>query len=263
MRIDISNAQINVEVKGRGQPVLLVHGFPFDHRMWSHQFAELGQRVQVIAPDLRGYGTSSALREPTSIARFAEELMEVLDRLPVESPADLCGLSMGGYIALQLVHRWPDRFRRLVLCHTRSAADSVETARGRRLAIEQIRRRGPADFLAAMAEKLIAPSTASNSPEKRAEMMQWLAEASPESLVHTLDALATRPDATPWLGSLPLPVLVVAGNEDGITPAAEMREMAEKIPQARFIALPDCGHLSPLERPGEFNAQVLQFLTSD
>jgi pimeloyl-ACP methyl ester carboxylesterase len=258
--IQTANARIAVEVTGQGEPLLFIPGFPLDHRMWSAQIDHFSRSFQVLAPDLRGYGGSSAQVTPVTMHDLAGDLIQMLDQLAPNQSVTVCGLSMGGYIAWQLVHHWPQRVERLVLCHTRSAADSPETARGRRLAMEGIRQSGSDAFLSAMLERLLAPQTKKQSPTLVAKVRKWMDEAAAESLVRTLDALAQRPDATPWLAAIDCPCLVIAGSEDPITPATEMREMAEQIRGAEFVLLDGVGHLSPCESPDRFNAALEAFM---
>lgn len=252
--------EVAAEVLGSGHPVLFIPGFPLDHRMWSAQLKLFAQDFQVIAPDLRGFGASAPLVGPASMRAFAEDLIAVMERFAPDTPFTVCGLSMGGYIAWQLVHAWPERIARLILCHTRAAADSPETARGRRLASEGIRQAGPTAFLEAMLERLLGNTTRLQQPELVARVRTWMSEAAPESLRHTLEALAQRPEATPWLERITCPTLVIAGSEDPITPAAEMQELAGRIAGSQFVLLDQVGHLSPCEAPDRFNALLQKFL---
>lgn len=251
---------LHVVAAGQGEPLLLIHGFPLDHRMWSAQIEHFSDRFLVLAPDLRGYGQSAPLTGPVTLPDFAQDLLVVLEHFAASRPATICGLSMGGYLAWQLIRHWPDRISRLVLCHTRSAADSPETARGRRLAGEGIRQSGPNAFLQAMLERVLGATTREHHPAVVAAVWKWMLEAPSESLIHTLNALANRPDATPWLAAITCPVLVIAGAEDPITPAAEMQLMAGQIPGSEFVLLDEVGHLSPCESPQRFNAVLRAFL---
>ena len=260
LQVQTANAQLAVEVAGQGELLLFIPGFPLDHRMWSAQIDFFSESFRVLAPDLRGYGKSSAQAGPVTMHDLARDLIEMLDQLAPNQQVTVCGLSMGGYIAWQLVHHWPQRVARLILCHTRSAGDSPETARGRRIAIEGIRQSGPNGFLAAMLERLVAPQTKERNPEAVATIRQWMQEAPAESLVRTLDALAERPDATAWLEEVSCPTLVIAGSEDPITPAGEMRMMSERIRDAQFVLLDGVGHLSPCEMPERFNEVLQVFL---
>jgi 3-oxoadipate enol-lactonase len=258
--VQTANARIVVKAAGQGEPLLFIPGFPLDHRMWSAQVDFFSRSFRVLAPDLRGYGQSSTQATPVTMHDLAGDLIAVLDQLAPNQQVTVCGLSMGGYIAWQLVHFWPQRVARLVLCHTRSAADSPETARGRRIAIEGIRQSGPDAFLSAMLDRLVAPQTKDRNPETVNAIRQWMQEAPVASLVHTLDALAQRPDATPWLKEINCPTLVIAGSEDPITPPGEMRTMAEQIAGSQFVLLEEVGHLSPCESPDQFNQILAAFL---
>lgn len=258
--VQTSSGQVAVEMTGEGEPLLFIHGFPLDHRMWRAQTNFFSRNYQVLAPDLPGYGQSSPLRGPFSLQDTASTLIAVLDRLAPGKRVTVCGLSMGGYIAWQLIHHWPERIARLVICNSRSAADTPETARGRRIAIEGIKHSGPSAFLTAMLGRLLAPRTYAEQPALVATIQEWMQQASPESLGWTLDAIAGRPDATPWLAEIECPTLVIAGSDDPITPAAEMREMAGRIRSSEFFELPEVGHLSPGESPSCFNSLLEEFL---
>lgn len=260
IEVQAANARIAIEVAGQGEPLLFIPGFPLDHRMWSAQVDFFSASCRVLAPDLRGYGSSSAQTSRVTMLDLARDLIEVLDQLAPNQPVTVCGLSMGGYIAWQLVHNWPKKVGRLVLCHTRAAADSPETARGRRIAIEGIRQSGPDAFLSTMLERLVAAQTKEQNPEVVTTIRQWMHAAPAESLIRTLDALAERPDATAWLGNINCPCLVIAGSDDPITPAGEMQMMAERIPGSQFVLLDGVGHLSPCESPERFNSALKSFL---
>lgn len=126
--------------------------------------------------------------------------------------------------------------------------------------MEGIRQTGPEPFLAAMHDRLLGSAIRAHDPAAVFRIHQWMREAQPDSLVATLEGLAERPDATPWLAAIDCPALVIAGAEDRITPADEMREMAGKIARSRFVLLEGVGHLSPCEAPEQFNRELLQFL---
>ena len=114
--------------RGEGIPLLLVHGFPLDHSMWTAQIDRFCTHCRVIAPDLPGFGRSPAVGDKVGMAQFADELTELLDVLEIAEPVVFCGLSMGGYIAFQFWRRHRSRLRGLVLCDSRATADSPEAA---------------------------------------------------------------------------------------------------------------------------------------
>ncbi len=129
LRVAAGGADLAVEVRGEGVPILFIHGFPFDRTMWRHQLAGLS-RWKRIAPDLRGAGASSAPADGYSVARYADDVVQVLDTLELERTV-MCGLSLGGYVLFELLRRHPGRVRAAVFCNTKAVADSSEARRGR------------------------------------------------------------------------------------------------------------------------------------
>ena len=125
--INVGKLCWNVVDQGVGQPLLLIHGFPLDHTMWQFQIEDLSRDFRIIAPDLRGFGSSDLSDAPMSMADFADDLERLLTELGIDSPVNICGLSMGGYIAWEFWHRHPQRLSRLILCdcllYTSDAAD--------------------------------------------------------------------------------------------------------------------------------------------
>src|SRR5258708_10049293 len=111
--------------KSASKPIVLVHGFPFTHEMWKPQIQALKSEFRVISYDLRGLGQSEHGKRPYPLEFFVDDLIGLLDKLKIEKTA-LCGLSMGGYVALRAVERNPERFSSLVLCDTRPEADGNE-----------------------------------------------------------------------------------------------------------------------------------------
>jgi 3-oxoadipate enol-lactonase len=137
-KISVGDVALSYVDRGTGIPLLLVHGFPLDHSMWSHQIEELSSFGRVLAPDLRGFGQSGVTEGTVTMERFADDLAALLDAVGVGEPVVFCGLSMGGYIGWQFWKRHPSRLRALVLCDSRAAADSAEGARARRQSAEKV-----------------------------------------------------------------------------------------------------------------------------
>src|SRR5258708_7458939 len=121
----MSRADLCFDDTGRGEPLVLLHAFPLDGRMWLAQKDELAGSVRVIVPDLRGFGRSAELAPAHSMGEYADDVAALLDTLGIDR-ATIVGLSMGGYIALALARLHPHRLSRLGLADTRSLPDSVE-----------------------------------------------------------------------------------------------------------------------------------------
>ncbi len=246
---------------GPGPLVVLLHGFPLDRTMWEHQVEALGTLYRVITPDLRGLGESPTPAEISTIDEMADDVIELLDALGLDEPVVLGGLSMGGYVALSIAARHPQRLRALMLLDTKSQADTPEAAQQRETLASQLERVGnSAPVAEAMLPKLLSPSTPSRIPNLAKHLDRQIRHASPAGLAAALRGMAIRPDRTPDLGGITLPTLVLAGVDDAVTPPDGMRKLAESLPNARFVEIPDAGHLTPLENPKATNAALLAFL---
>lgn len=241
-------------------PVLFIHGFPLDHLMWRHQVAGLS-RWHCIAPDLAGAGTSSgpASADDYSIAGYANDLIRLLDDQQIDQVV-VCGLSMGGYIAFELLRQVPERIRAAILCNTKPAADTAEARRGRDVMAAKARNEGARGIAEELVPRLLAHAARERQPEVVREVTEIVERQPVSGIVGALRALRERPDSTPLLGKIGIPVLVVAGDDDQITPAAGMREMARAIPGATFALIPDAGHLTPLEQPAVLTTVLSDFL---
>jgi len=240
--------------------ILFIHGFPFDHAMWRHQVAAL-PAWDCLTPDLQGAGAAPAPPSPDaySMAAYGRDLIALLDERGIES-AVVCGLSMGGYITFELLRQFPKRVRAAVLCNTKSAADAPEGKRARDALAEKAQSKG----VTAVADELVPKALSRTTLERNQTVVRdvrAMIERQPvDGIVGALHALRERPDSTPLLRRIRVPVLVIAGSDDQITPAAGMEEMARAIPDANFVVLKDAGHLAPLEQPAAFNTALKAFL---
>ena len=241
-------------------PILFIHGFPFDNAMWRHQIAALS-RWERIVPDLWGAGLVNvpASAGPYSIADQATRLAGTLDDLDVDEVV-VCGQSMGGYVAFELLRAFPTRVRAAILCNTKATADTPEAKLGRDSMAAKAEREGPGAIAAELVPKLLARVTLERQPAVVREVTTMIERQPVYGMVVTLRALRDRPNATPFLGQIRIPVLVVAGDDDQITPPEGMQAMARAIPGARFILIAEAGHLSPLEQPECVNRAIERFL---
>ena len=248
---------------GPGPVVVLLHGFPLDRTMWSFQRSSVGSIYRLITPDLRGHGHCAAPDGDYSVDAMADDVIETLDALQLAEPLVLGGLSMGGYVALSIAERYPDRLKALMLLNTRASGDSPETAANRREQARTVEASGDTEpVVAAMLPKLFVPSTFEAHPELITRTHHQMSRTPARALVGTLRGLAGRPDRTAFLPKISVPTLVVASLEDAIVPTAEAREMAAAIPRSHFIAIPHAGHMAPLENHQAVDAAILGFLES-
>ncbi|HQR08121.1 MAG TPA: alpha/beta hydrolase [Gemmatales bacterium] len=257
----IDNHPYQVYRAGMDGPVLLfVHGFPINHAQWENQFLHFAASYRVIAPDLRGLGGSKITGNDSIITmeRHADDLNMLLDELHITEPVVFIGLSMGGYVAWQMVKKYPQRLRSLVFCDTRVAADTPEQAQARlQLADETIKTGTSLKIEEVMLPRLL-PASADHSIVDA--IRQMARSASPAGLAATLRGMAARIDAAPLLPSIKIPTLAISGEHDVISPPAEMSAWATKISNSRFVSLPGVGHMTPMEAPHEFNQLLTESL---
>ena len=246
--------------QGTGNPVVLAHGFPLDHTMWDAQIDALSKDYRVIAPDLRGFGLSGVTEGTVTMQQLADDLAALLDALRIEQPIVLCGLSMGGYVALQFWQDHGTRLAGLILCDTRAVADTPEVADGRLETAERVMREGPAPLVAQMMPKLFAQTTAQQQPELVDSLRRVMMATDPGAIAAAARGMAQRPDMVSRLGEIDCPALVIVGEQDAISSPEEMRAIARPIPHARFVEIPGSGHMSPMEKPAAVNAAILEFL---
>jgi 3-oxoadipate enol-lactonase len=260
LRTTIGNLELSYVDRGTGPVLLLVHGFPLDHSMWSQQIDTLAIRRRVIAPDLRGFGQSDGHDATTTMEQYATDLADLLDVLEIRERVTLCGFSMGGYVAWQFWKHHPNRLQQLILCDTRAASDSPEGAQGRRVLAETVLAQGALPVADSMLPKLFAPRTLESKAPYIEATVEVMVSTRPATLAAALRGMAERPDMTAELPNIELPALLLCGEHDVITPAAEMRDIAAAMPDATFHVIYGAGHMSPLERPERVNHLILDFL---
>lgn len=248
--------------RGEGPPLLLVHGFPLDHSMWTAQIDRFSGRCRVLAPDLPGFGRSPAVADKVGMEQFADILAGLLDAVQVAEPVVLCGLSMGGYIAFQFWRRHRSRLRGLVLCDTRATADSPEAARARLAAAEQVLREGPAALAESMLGKLFSETTRRQRPELVEATRAVILGSDRRGLAAAARGMAERPRMTGELPEIDCPTLLVVGEQDAISSPVEMYRLAQVMPRATFVTIRAAAHLAPLEDPAEVNAALGAFLAT-
>lgn len=261
MYAEVNGIRLAYSDRGRkhGEVLLLVHGFPLDRRLWDAQLAGLAAQVRVVAPDLRGHGRSEVPPGPYTMADHADDLAALLDHLRI-GRAVVAGLSMGGYVALAFWRRHAARVRALILADTRAEADSVAARAGRDAAIARVQQTGAAAYAEEMLPRLLAPGSLADPALAGAARRMMAAQPVP-GIVGALGGLRERADSRPTLPTITVPVLVLVGEADVLTPPADAQIMAAAIRAARLMVIPAAGHLTPMENPRAFNAAVRGFLS--
>jgi 3-oxoadipate enol-lactonase len=242
-------------------PLLFIHGFPFDKWMWEKQVDSLKEEYRVIAYDVRGHGLSGAGTDSFTIPLFAEDLFRFMDALHIEK-AFVCGLSMGGYIALQAMQQQPERIAALMLCNTQCQADSDETKKKRMDAIASIQEKGLEEYARSSVAKLFSKVSLTARTKDCAFIENTILHTHIETICNTLMALAARKETCSSLHQIHVPVLIIAGEEDQVIALESVKQMHEHTPSSTLHIMDSVGHLSNIENPVGFNQYLSRFLKS-
>lgn len=238
--------------------VLLIHAFPMNEKMWDQQVAALKKDYRVLTLDIRGFGRSE-LNHPYTLEFVVDDVIELLDHLKIDK-AVICGLSMGGFVALRAVQRNPERFRGVVLADTKSEPDLDSSRLGRYKGIRLIEEKGLSVFVDEFISKSLAPMP-DGKKSPTFTTAKSIAMANKVSGVEAgLLALTTRTDTSPELGKIQVPTLILQGELDSVIPMEAAKALNEKIRDSKLIVIPGAGHLSNLDNPQEFNAKLSAFL---
>lgn len=254
----MGDAVMHVIDEGAGPAVVLLHAYPCDATMWDAQAqALLDAGYRVLRPDLPGFGSSAVLPGEPSLGAVAAVVLEAID-----SPTfALAGLSMGGYIAMQILRQQPERVTALALFDTKAGADP-EPARATRYATAETAQRegGIASLADAMLPGLLGAYSLAKRPEVVSRVRGYIARASGDGAAWAMRAMAVRPDSFELLRAFSGPAVVVMGEEDALSPLAEHQAMAEALPNGRLVTIPRAGHLSALEDPEAVSGALLDLL---
>jgi 3-oxoadipate enol-lactonase len=257
LRVERNGSAVEVREAGTGPTVLLLHGYPLDGAMWSGVARVLSTTFRVLKPDLPGHG-ENPVPAPSTLAAHADFVEAILAELP--GPVGLAGFSMGGYVALALMKRRPEKVRALALVDTRAGADD-EAGRGKREeAIALVQAQGVEAIAQAMVPKLLSPDGV-RKPDLVERLTRMIKRQKPETVAADLVAMRDREDRTGLLPSIAVPTLAVVGELDALTPPAESEAMAAAIPGARLVTVPGAGHLAPMERPRAVAAALSEFFS--
>ena len=250
--------ELAYEEVGTGIPLLFIHGWPHNRGLWAAQLSGLALQARCLAPDLRGFGNSS-VAPPYSIDQYADDLAAFLRMMGVER-AVVCGLSMGGYVALSMLRRHRDLLRGLILVSTRATADTPEGREKRARLITFVDEHGVEALANRQLKAMVGETTFDTKPDVLEALRQMMADAPRAGVTGALHAMAERRDSTDLLSGIDVPTLVVSGAQDTFTPPEQLRALADAIPHSRLEVIDAGGHVCAYERPAAFNHVVGEYL---
>jgi pimeloyl-ACP methyl ester carboxylesterase len=245
------------------QAILFIHAFPLSHKMWLEQAKNFSNKYRVITYDMRGFGDSYEENGIYTIDSHADDLFTIIDRLKVVKPI-VIGLSMGGYILLRAVDRDQNKFKAVVLCDTRTEADTNEGKLNRAKQIKQIRTGGKTEFIETFLENTFSDTTLKDPAKQPVVqfMKNIMTEQKDTAMAGTLLTLSARTDQTASLEKINIPMLIIVGEKDKLTPPELSKVMYQKIRNSKLSLIPESGHFSNVENPQAFNKSVEDFINT-
>lgn len=259
MKRTINSLSVKLFGNSQNQPIIFVHGFPFDQTMWMNQVNFLSDEYYCVTYDIRGLGKSYVGDGQYTMEAYVLDLFSIIEELKLNKPI-ICGLSMGGYISLRALEKSQSTFKAAILCDTKADADNDKGKLGRANLINQINTEGVRKF----AQEFISNCFAEESKEELKDLYKSVinrsAKSDPIGVKGALLAMVSRTSTKSFLKKLTIPTLLVVGTLDKLTPPGIMRKMAQAIENSEFGIAPRSGHMSPLENPGYVNDMIKGFL---
>jgi 3-oxoadipate enol-lactonase len=250
--------QLAYEERGDGKPIVLLHGFPFDHTIWQAQIDLLSPDYRVIAPDLRGHGQSPVPQAGYDLDTMMSDVIVLLDDLGIEAPVWV-GHSMGGYITMAALRRAHTRVRAAAFVASHPFADTPEKQQDRMESANRALAEGSEPVVAGMAKVLFAPETDLESNTVRA-VRQIMVNTPPAGVAGALIAMARRPDSVKTLQTARVPLTLIAGAQDQIVTPEMVESLAQHVPQVRLVQIRQAGHMLMIEQPETTTAALREFL---
>jgi len=240
---------------GHRLPLVLLHAFPLDPRMWSAVAAMLPGDRPVVVPDLLGSRRHADGLPVPALEAAADDVAAQLTAAGI-SRAVVAGLSMGGYVALALLERHPELVAGLAVVDSKTTADPPEAAAHRLVRSARLESSGTPDEVLPDVDVLVGVTTRATRPQVRDEVLGWVREQVPAGLAWQQRAMAARPDRTPVLAAFTGPVAVMVGDEDTVTPVDVAGRTAGAARDAVLVVIPGVGHLSAVEDPAAVAAAL-------
>lgn len=254
-RMNVNGTAISYYDEGKGEPLVLLHGFCGSKDYWARVIPLLAEDFRVIAADLPGHGESGLPEGEPSIEKMAEAIKGAIDELELDK-VSLFGHSLGGYVTLAFADAHEDKLKSISLIHSTASPDSEEGKKGRDVAAGKIDKEGVESFIDGLVPKLFAPG------EKHQDEIQLAKEigyrTSAEGAKASLKAMKQREDRSHVLKRTELPVLIVAGEQDEIVPPE--KSFTVKGSNINQVTIADAAHMSMYEAPEELAEVIRGFL---
>jgi len=252
-KLNINGIKLAYSRHGKGNPLVLLHGYPLDHNLWDEVTPMLQDTFDLIIPDLRGFGESTTVDTPYTMDDFASDVAGLLDQLGIQKAA-VAGHSMGGYAALAFVRLYPERMNALALVSSQVLADPPDRKEGRYKSAAEVAEKGIGGVVETMTLKF------TSDPHWQAFARKTMEAQQPAAYIGALRAMAGRTDSTPLLSEIKYPVVVIHGDADALIPIERAHEVKAALPKSHLVEIKNAGHMPMCEAPSE-TAQALLMLS--
>ncbi|MEL7221149.1 MAG: alpha/beta hydrolase [Bacteroidota bacterium] len=257
--LSFNGRKIAYKIEGKGFPVVLLHGFCEDRKVWEDfKLDLLEERYRVLAIDLPGFGDSEPI-EKASIANYAKAVIAVIEACKLEQVV-LIGHSMGGYTALSVAELAPEKLLGLGLFHSHPYADTPEKQASRYKQIQLVEKYGHQLYVKQLVPKLFPPNYGKSRPFDLDKLIHRAARYSSEGIIGGLQAMLSRADQSEMLQSISCPVLFIVGGLDEAIPNSASLDQLSLPPVASIHILPEVAHMGMLEARRPIQLMVRQFV---
>jgi pimeloyl-ACP methyl ester carboxylesterase len=249
-KVTLNGIELAFERRGRGVPLVLIHGYPLDHTIWNPVVPLLENAFDLILPDLRGFGESNTPEASFLMVDMAEDIAALLDFLKIKK-AVIVGHSMGGYVTLAFARCFTERMLGLGLVASQALADAPEKKAGRYQEAEHILSHGVGDVAADMSTRL------TDNPDLQAQLRELMLKQNPQGLAGALHAMAERQDSIQLLQELDFPVVLVHGFADKLIPVERARAVQKVVKDGYLTEIEGVGHM-PMMDASRVTAEALK-----
>lgn len=244
---------------GQGEPLVLIHAFPLDKRLWKPQQDSLASHFRIITLDLWGFGQSDAAQSKiASMDDYADEVRQLLDKLHIKK-AIIGGESMGGYVSLAFLKHYPERVSGLVLSDTNSISLTQQQKETYYKTADDIQTNGSNNFIQGFLPKAVSKDA---SQEIRTYLLTIMSEQTPAAMAAAFRGIADRSNTSSVLSDTKIPILIITGEDDQVLPPQQSYDMHELAKDSRLIVIKGAGHLSNIEKPEQWNQAVIDMFDS-
>ncbi len=259
MKTRANGIEMNYELSGRGDCLVMIHGYTDNLNLWYNQVTAFSEQYQLLTYDVRGFGKTEVSKADYSMGLFAEDLRALLEALGIES-ACVLGYSMGGRIALEFALAYPEMTTGLILANSGIGETPSQEMQERRQVVVGLLQQGDIEVISElMTEASFSPGLKDRNPPAYEKYKSIKMQNDPSEYLAIMQAIVAAIDSPADFGSLHCPTLIIAGDSDGFMDVRVGEAMREAIPDAEMHVLPT-GHAAAIEEPEAFNRLVLGFL---